>query len=350
MEYRLGKYRGKFAIVWWDAGRGSQRRSLGIDASPENREAAETALEQWKADQRRDESRPGGVITVGKCLDGYFDAHPEVIRRTPLRNFFRAMLPEHIDERICDDFTAKRLAAGRSPSTINSELTILRTALTWAKGKKWIDFAPEVKRPAPAAPRDRWLTKDEAHRLIAGARAPHIRLFILMALHTTARAGAILGLTWDRISFDLNRIDFNEPGKRRTRKRRAVVAMTPEIRVALLEAKKSALSEFVIEYAGGQVGSIKNGFEQATRRAKLEDVTPHTLRHTAATWMAQRGVAMFEIAGMLGNSVRMVETVYAKHHPDFMSNATSALSDAIGIGNAPPVQLNRSARTGRKQT
>ena len=66
--------------------------------------------------------------------------------------------------------------------------------------------------------------------------------------------------------------------------------------------------------------------------AGIEDATPYTLRHTAATWMAQRGVPMWEIAGLMGHtSTRMVERVYAKHHPDHMQKATRALDGHSGF-------------------
>ncbi len=41
---------------------------------------------------------------------------------------------------------------------------------------------------------------------------------------------------------------------------------------------------------------------------------------------------MWEIAGLMGHtSTRMVERIYAKHHPDFMKRATDALDTAFGI-------------------
>ena len=51
------------------------------------------------------------------------------------------------------------------------------------------------------------------------------------------------------------------------------------------------------------------------------DVTPHVLRHTKATWMAQAGVSMFDIAGVLGDSVDTVTKTYAHHHPDYLRDA-----------------------------
>jgi integrase len=65
----------------------------------------------------------------------------------------------------------------------------------------------------------------------------------------------------------------------------------------------------------------------ATRLAKLRGrVTPHTFRHTAATWLMQAGVSMFRTAGFLGMSVETLDRVYGHHHPDYLSDA----ADAIG--------------------
>lgn len=44
---------------------------------------------------------------------------------------------------------------------------------------------------------------------------------------------------------------------------------------------------------GHRVQSIKKGFAAATKRGGLPDVTPHILRHTAASWMAMADVPMF---------------------------------------------------------
>jgi integrase len=54
-------------------------------------------------------------------------------------------------------------------------------------------------------------------------------------------------------------------------------------------------------------------------------VTPHTFRHTWATWAAQRGVPLFEIAGMLGDTMKTVEKNYAHHHPDHLRGAVNSM-------------------------
>lgn len=336
MEHRIVRYRGKWAVYSRDES-GSKRQSLGLPATKEHRAEAERLYHEYLAELRRTASRPRGNVTTDRCLSGYFEAHQDIYPRPSLLSFFSNVPIEAIDRKLCEAYAKKR--AGMAPDTIKTELGILRSALRWAAMEGWIGSAPLVWRPEGSPPRDRWLTTEEANSLIAAAKAPHVALFIRLALMTGARSGAILDLTWDRVSFDLGRIDFNKPGSAKTRKRRAMLPISEDLRQALDEAKKGAMSDFVVEFAGKKVGSIKNGFRQACVRAGLKGVTPHTLRHTAATWAAQAGVDMWEIAGMLGHaSTRTTEAVYAKHHPDHLKGATSAVADRMR--SAPQVQMN----------
>jgi integrase len=339
-RYRLAVYRGKWCIVWHEDG--TKRSSTGLAASQENRSAAEIQLADFHANLKRQQSSdaaPKGPVTIDRCLSGYFESHPGVYPRPALLSYFSNKLPHHVDKAMCQEYAEKRAAQGKRPATIRDELGMVHTATKWAKGEGWSVTPVQVWRPAGSPPRDRWLAPAEAKKLLDGARLPHVKLFILMALHTAARAGAILDLTWDRVMPELNRIDFNKPGRVTGKKRRAVVRMSDDLHQALTAAKVRAIAPDtgpVIEYAGRQVKSVKKGFGDACIRAKLTGVTPHVLRHTAATWMAQRGVPLWDIAGMLGNSVRMVEKVYAKHHPDYQQAATDAVTDALR--SAPSVQ------------
>jgi integrase len=59
--------------------------------------------------------------------------------------------------------------------------------------------------------------------------------------------------------------------------------------------------------------------------AGLEEVTPHTLRHSRGTWLAQQGLPMSQIAEWLGQDQETTSRIYAHHRPDFMTGALSAL-------------------------
>jgi hypothetical protein len=94
-----------------------------------------------------------------------------------------------------------------------------------------------------------------------------------------------------------------------------------------------AKSHFV-EWNGKPVASVKTGFASAVRIAGLDlasgNVTPHTLRHTAATWLMQRGAPMWEAAGFLGMSEKTLRETYGHHHPEHLRAAAEA------IGSRPP--------------
>ena len=103
-----------------------------------------------------------------------------------------------------------------------------------------------------------------------------------------------------------------------------------------------------MEYGGFAVGSIEKAFRETAARAGFApgEVTPYTLRHTAATWMAQDGVPLWEIAGHLGHQdTRMVEKHYAHHHPDFRKRAKRSLGRRLARLSFDPDRL-RPARPG----
>ncbi len=59
------------------------------------------------------------------------------------------------------------------------------------------------------------------------------------------------------------------------------------------------------------------------------------MRHTAATWAAQDGTEIWEIANMLGHTNIRTTQRYMKHHPDYQSRAVGALERRLRISDAP---------------
>jgi integrase len=76
------------------------------------------------------------------------------------------------------------------------------------------------------------------------------------------------------------------------------------------------------------VHSVRKGFAAAVKSAGLDKhVTPHTLRHTAATWAMQNGADLWQAAGFLGMTVEMLEDRYGHHHPNFQRQAADAITN-----------------------
>lgn len=274
---------------------------------------------------------PPKQVTVSEILRGYLkDRLPVVSSKATLQNTCNQIVkvignlaPEHISQTTANDYAKARHSAGVGDGTVIRELVTVRAALRWARREKWIIHEPEFRMPVrQPPPRDRYLTKEECRTLIRAATSPHIKLFLTLMLGTAARPGAILALTWDRVDFDSGIIDLGEDVGN---KRKAVVPMNAMVRTALKEAWEVATSDNVIEYAGKPVKSIKTAFRKTLSAAEMTGVVPHTLRHTAATMMVAAGVAVAEVARMMGASEKMVEEVYGKHSPSYLKLASSAL-------------------------
>lgn len=227
----------------------------------------------------------------------------------------------------------KRSGFAASNGTLNRELGVIKAAMRWAWKQGLLESTPHVEMLPSPPPRDRFLRVHEVRRLLEACEQPHLRLYVMLALHTLQRPIGIYGLRVEQVDLDWNRIDFLPPGTVQSKKRRPVVPITPSLRPHLEEAIRHSSTGFVLEYEGRPVRSIKRAFATACRRAKLEKVTPYVLRHTGATLMAAAGVPIRQIAGMLGHSEVRTTELYAKHHPDFLADASRALETLFGDGD-----------------
>lgn len=325
-DYKLGKLRGKLAIVWYDEGGNRHRVATGASNPIE----AARFLEQFVRQQQIAKPK---IYTVGELWEAYRaslgnrpSAKTMDFEWRKMKGRFSDLLPSQITEEVTEAHIKERREAGRKDGTIWTELGRLRMVFAWAVKKKRLEAAPHIERPPKPAPRDLHLTRPEMHALLKEAAFPHMRLFMIMAWTTGARSGAILDLTWDRVFFDrgfikLANVDIGAPMKGR-----ATVPINDTLRAALLEAEKGALTDYVIEWAGGRVRSIKKGFKAVGVKAGFPWVSAHVLRHSAAIAMAEDGIPMSEIAQFLGHGdSRITERVYAKFSPKHLRKAANSL-------------------------
>jgi integrase len=238
-----------------------------------------------------------------------------------MTSFWDDVSPRLIDEDMARLYAARR---DRASATIRYELGMLSVALRWAKAKKLIADAPDVWRPSPPDRRERHLTREEFRRFLEAVKAPHARLYMVLAIATCARPKALLELTWDRVDFTRGLIDLNPPGRRQTAKRRPVVPIASYALQPLKDAYAARQSDHVIERGGKGLGSIKKAFQAASERSAVQ-ATPYTLRHTGAVWRAEDGVSMPEIAQLMGHDDdRTTQKHYARFSPDFLRKAADA--------------------------
>ena len=117
-------------------------------------------------------------------------------------------------------------------------------------------------------------------------------------------------------------------GVRETKKRQTPVRLPNRLLAHLRRWHRLGIAKHaVVEWNGKPVRSVRNGFTTAVQTAGIEKhVTPHTLRHTSATWMMQNGADLWDAAAFLGMTVEMLERVYGHHLPYFQKDAASKVT------------------------
>jgi integrase len=214
---------------------------------------------------------------------------------------------------------------------VRSELGYLRAALKhWHKNHSPI-LIPTITMPDRPPPRERWLTRSEAARFLwAARRTPHLARFFIIGWYTGSRRTVILNMKWSLIKME-DRIMFRKPpGSVQTKKRAPPLRIGARLLSHLKRWKRlDGDNELLIRFAGanrgGPIKQIDRAWKQTRIKAKLTpDVTPHVLRHSRATHMMRQGVDPWSAAQFLGMSIKLLETTYGHHRPDWQTDAADA--------------------------
>ncbi|MBW7849693.1 MAG: site-specific integrase [Rhodospirillales bacterium] len=316
----------------WYIRDGRTVRSTGV----EDQEAAECFLSLYLSRK----SAPRRNATIGEILDARLKdleaaekPRAEVTKyyHHELKRTFGSLHPEDLNPALLKSHWARRKCA---PGSLREELLELRTALRWGFRAGWVDREPpRIDVPAKRPPRERWLSREEVNRLMAAAKTPHLRLFTSIAVITGARSGAILGLTWDRVDLERGLVDFMDPKLRETKKRRTAIPISDALAGVLRQAKQYALTPFVIEYMGSPIASVKRAFRAAAEAAGLPEVSPHVLKHTAISRLAEQGVPVDLIADYTATTPQTVWRIYRKVNPDTLRPVASLAADGLDFSN-----------------
>lgn len=308
-------------------------RSRRVSTGTEHRREAEAFLAAFRLEHAE---RPTFDPTLPEILDWYWNTHGQHVARPDnidlgiraLREFFGSTPATAVRLSHQQAFVDHRREQGAGHESIRRDLSVLSAALRRAAKYERIPSAPPALTLPPNAPRERYLTRDEVARLyraLRGKRQRHVLVFCRLAIATGARTTALLELTWDRVDLVRGTVDLNVPGRRQTNKRRALAPIDPIVVRMLKHEHKHRRSEFVISWAGKQITRIAKAFISQAEASGIKDVSPHVLRHTAATWAAQNGVSMFLIGGLLGQTVQATTARYAKHSPEALRQVSRGI-------------------------
>lgn len=339
-------------------------RQIRTGCGPDEAEEAERQLGEHIASKYQ---APGGgrasEISIAAVIVVYADEKAAGTRSPKettaalarLNEFFGDMMISDIRGRTCRDFAAHR----KTQSGARRDLEILRAAIRHYHKEYGLDVLPAFTMPEKSQPRDVYLTRSEAAALLWAClgwekvgtgdnaywqrrryhRGSHLARLVLIGLYTGTRPGAIKALQWMRNTeggwADLERgvIFRRAEGERVAHNKRK-----PPVKIArrlLAHMKRWKAMDgwgkdrigvrHIVHYYGAPVVKENKAFRAAITAAGLSgNVTPHVLRHTRGTWLAQRNVPANEAAASLGLTAEEYERTYLHNDPDFQKSAADA--------------------------
>lgn len=205
-----------------------------------------------------------------------------------------------------------------SPATKAQHLSFIRSLLRAAANDwGWIKAAPAVKTRKAPGKRIRWLTKDEAERLIEECPEP-LKSVVKFALATGLRRSNIIDLEWQQVNLQ-KKIAWVNPENAKAGKAIGIALNDTACKVLRDQIGKSQRWVFVHTKAkhrpdGTRTPEVRkmrvddnNAWYAALENAGIENFRFHDLRHTWASWLVQSGVPLSVLQEMGGwESIEMV--------------------------------------------
>ena len=285
----------------------------------------------------------GGKSLVAKCrqLSLYLDA------------FFDDQRFDTISSFTVDRYKKKRLDAGAKNGTVNRELATLSHLFGKAVEWKWVKARPckiELLDEEPG--RIVTLTNSETNALLKAAIADedaYCWLFVVFGLNTAMRHSEILRTRFDQLDLDNHRLHIP-----RAKAGQREQPITPELANVLREERDQRDDPdgwiFPSPRLNASLTSHRYRMDKPFRRAVIaagldpDEVTPHTMHHTAITNLVTAGVDLPTIQRISGHKTLAMVLRYTHVHDPHIDQAIRA----IGRGLPEPSE-NKSPDTATQE-
>ncbi|MEC4747220.1 site-specific integrase [Methylomicrobium sp. Wu6] len=223
----------------------------------------------------------------------------------------------------------------RSPATVVRYMAALSHAFGVAvKEWQWLEDSPmrKVKKPKESRGRVRFLDDDERERfLIACKESSNAWLYpcVILALSTGMRQGELMGLRWPDVDLKVGAIILHET-KNGERRRVPLSGLALEL---LHEHAKVRRLDTDLLFPGNinaqKPIDLRSAFENALKRAEINDFHWHDLRHCTASYLAMNGASLAEIAEVLGHKTLAMVKRYAHLSDGHVSSVVAAMNAKI---------------------
>ena len=217
-----------------------------------------------------------------------------------------------------EDFVAARIGAGVGRSTLNRQRATLSRFFSWAIGRG-LHPGPnpvhELRKFRESPGRTRYLTTEEAGKLHMAA-AHHLKPILVAALCTGGRLGELLALRWRDVDLEAGLVTFRKETTKSRKER--WVPVSQDLAECLRSLRRGIPEDRIFSFRGEGLKSVRTAFARARKKAGLQDVHFHDLRHTFASWYMQNGGDLYRLQKYLGHASIAMTQRYAHTSESFL--------------------------------
>ena len=371
LQYKLRGRTINEAVGWWSAGASQAQCEELLSRLRENRRSGQGPqtlremrafnLEKRAAELAAQKLAGDSSLTLGGYWEGHYLPRAKLnMAASSLRSNASAMRAwlKPLAGRLLSGVTPADLenlvmrpmqAAGKSPSYVGKILRVFSVIWNQARNQGLVETGNpvgKIKIPKADNRRDRFLTRDEAARLLRALkeRSPEAHDYALLSLFTGLRAGECLDLTWADIDLEDGRIFVKDTKNKHNRH----AFITAEVREMLAgRARGRSKADKVFSGANGGIGhnALWYKFDRTVRELGLNEgvgdrrqkVVFHTLRHTFASWLVQMGTPLYTVSRLLGHGDLKMTMRYAHLAAETQRAAAMELEGILGDTGLPPV-------------
>lgn len=308
----MSLYRRKDSSVWWvklsHRGQVIQRSAGTTDkvAAQEYHDRLKASL--WEQDKLGAKPRYSWNDAVVRWLAETQHKATQHDDKTHLRwldKYLGGLPLAEISRDKIDAIIKARLVDKVANGTVNRTLAVIRAVLRKAALEwEWMNRYPKIRLLPEPRRRVRWLTTEEAARLIAELPM-HLAEMMCFTLETGLRQANVTGLQWSQVDM-MRRCAWIHPDQAKARKAIAVPLSTGAL--DLLQERVGKHPEHVFSYRGKCITQVNTkAWHNALQRAGIENFRWHDLRHTWASWHVQAGTPLHALQELgAWESVEMV--------------------------------------------
>nr|WP_312391897.1 tyrosine-type recombinase/integrase [Stenotrophomonas geniculata] len=332
---------------------------VGLESEGYTRTQAEELVATLKAAKRSaghgvQGSKANASQSVAQAADDYLaylrlhDGKDIDTKERRFRDHIKPHLGRRPVARLTDDdwlaYVATRKGEGASAGTINRERSALLHMLNTMRRRKLLAAAPLLVRQREPQGKLVYLTPEESRQLLLAAQedlSPLAHRFVMVTLYTGLRHSAALNLRAGDV--DVQRRILWIGKDKAGRREQPMPQVLAEYLAKVIEGLQVDDFLFPSARAGsGRAYQMNAVFARCVRAAGItKHVTPHTMRHTAATNAAHAGLDAATIQAMGGWKTRAMAERYT--HAASMQDAMAALQQHLS-GDAVTPELPRSSR------